>query len=42
MNRAQRKAAELRRKLGLRGKVDAEAVANRLGLTVQPWPMDGH
>ena len=42
MNRAQRKAVELRRKLGLRGKVDAEAVANRLGLTVQPWPMDGH
>ena len=42
MNRAQRKAVELRRKLELRGKVDAEAVANRLGLTVQPWPMDGH
>ena len=39
MNRAQRKAVELRRKLGLRGRVDAEEVANLLGLVVQPWPL---
>ena len=39
MNRAQRRAVELRRKLGLRGRVDTEAVANHLGLEVQPWPM---
>lgn len=39
MNRAQRKAAALRRKLGLRGMVDVEAVADILGLVVQPWPM---
>lgn len=29
--------AELRRRLGLRGRVDAEAVANGLGLDVRPW-----
>ena len=39
MKRAQRKALELRRKLGLHGRVDAEAVANILGLDVVPWPM---
>ena len=39
MSRARRKAAELRRKLGLRGRVDAEEVANLLGLVVQPWPL---
>ena len=39
MNRAQRKAAALRRKLGLHGRVDAEAVAGILGLEVVAWPM---
>ena len=39
MNKAQRKAVELRRKLGLRGRVDAEEVANILGLEVVPRPM---
>lgn len=39
MNKAQRKATELRRKLGLRGRVDAEEVANLLGLAVVPWPL---
>ena len=39
MNRAQRKAVELRRRLGLRGRVDAEMVANLLGLVVVPWPL---
>ena len=39
MKRAQRKAVELRRKLGLSGRVDAEGVANLLGLVVQPWPL---
>ncbi|MDE2716143.1 MAG: ImmA/IrrE family metallo-endopeptidase [Chloroflexota bacterium] len=39
MNRAQRKAVQLRRKLGLHGRVDAEEVANLLGLVVQPWPL---
>lgn len=34
MNRARRKAIELRAKLRLQGQVDAEAVANVLGLTV--------
>ena len=34
MTRATRKAVELRSKLGLYGQVDAEAVANVLGLTV--------
>ena len=41
MNKAQRKAVELRRKLGLRGRVDAEEVANILGLEVVPRPMRG-
>lgn len=35
-NRAAQKAMGLRRKLGLRGQVDAGAVANILGLTVFP------
>lgn len=35
-NRAAQKAMDLRRKLGLRGQVDVEAVANILGLTVLP------
>ena len=39
MNRAQRRALELRRALGLRGRVDAEAVANHLGLEVKVWPL---
>ena len=39
MRRAQRKAVELRKKLGLHGRVDVEAVANILGLEVVPWPM---
>ena len=38
MKRAQRKAEQLRRKLGLSGRVDAEAVADILGLEVVPWP----
>ncbi len=40
MKRAQRKADQLRRKLKLSGRVDAEAVANILGLDVVPWPLD--
>ena len=39
MNKAQRKAVELRRKLGLRGRVDAEEVAHFLGLEVMLLPM---
>ena len=35
MNRAQRRAVALRRKLGLTGRVDAEAVANLLGYDVR-------
>ncbi len=42
MNRAQRKALELRRKLGLSGRVDAEALANMMGLDVFLWPLDQH
>ena len=41
MNQARRGAAELRLSMGLHGKVDAEALANRLGLVIVPWPM-GH
>ena len=41
MNRAQRRAAVLRRDLGLHGSVDAEAVAGRLGLEVRSWPFEG-
>ena len=40
MKRAQRKAAALRRKLGLHGRVDAETVANMVGLEVVPWPLE--
>ena len=40
MKRAQRKAEQLRRKLGLHGRVDAEAVANMVGLEVVPWPLE--
>ena len=40
MNRARLKAEQLRRKLGLRGRVDAEEVANLLGLEVVPWPLE--
>ena len=39
MNKAQRRAVELRRKMGLRGRVDAEEVANILGLEVMLLPM---
>ena len=39
-NRASRKAMELRRKLGLHGQVDAEAVANMLGLTMVPLKLE--
>ena len=37
MTRAQRRGKEIRRELGLRGRVDAEEVANRLGLDVLMW-----
>ena len=40
MRAAQRKAEQLRRKLKLSGRVDAEEVANLLGLVVVPWPLD--
>ncbi len=39
MKGVQRKAVELRKKLGLHGRVDSEAVANILGMEVVPWPM---
>ena len=39
MNRAQSRAVKLRQQLGLRGQVDAEAVANMVGLVVKPWPL---
>ena len=39
MNRAQRKAVELRLELGLHGEVDVEAVANFLGMEVVAWPL---
>ena len=41
MTRARRKALDLRGKLGLHGQVDAEAVANVLGLTVVPLKLEG-
>ena len=39
MTRAERKGSTLRRKLGLTGRVDAEAVANLHGYPVMrlPW-----
>ena len=40
MNKAQRNAVDLRRKLGLRGRVDAGETANILGLEVVPWPLE--
>ena len=39
MKRARQKGTELRKKLGLHGRVDAEAVAGILGLEVVPWPL---
>ena len=39
MTRAQRRGADLRRKLGLTGRVDAEAVANMHGYPVVRWPL---
>ena len=39
MNRALRKAVELRRDLRLHGEVDVEAVANFLGMEVVVWPL---
>ena len=39
MSRARQRGSALRRELGLRGQVDAEAVANDLGLTVDRWPL---
>ena len=38
MSRAQQRGSALRRELGLRGQVDAEAAANDFGLTVDRWP----
>lgn len=38
MTRAERKGKELRKRLGLSGQVDAEAVANILGYEVVTWP----
>ena len=40
VNRARRKATELRKRLGLRGQVDAESVANILGLAVVPLKLE--
>ena len=40
MKRAQRKAVDLRKKLGLHGRVDAESVANMVGLEVVPWTLE--
>ena len=39
MNRARQRGADLRRKLGLTGRVDAEAVANMYGYPVVRWPL---
>ena len=39
MSRAYREGLALRRKLGLRGQVDMEAVASILGLEVVTWPL---
>lgn len=39
MTRAERKGADLRHKLGLTGRVDAEAVANMHGYQVVRWPL---
>lgn len=40
MNRAQRRALQLRRKFGLHGRVDAQAVADMLELEVERLPME--
>ena len=40
MSRARRRGEELRRRLGLQGQVDAEAVAEVLGLEVVTWPFE--
>ena len=40
MNRAQQRGAALRRKLGLTGRVDAEAVANLHGYPVKRLPLE--
>ena len=40
MNRAQQRGAALRRKLGLTGRVDAEAVANLHGYQVKRLPLE--
>ena len=39
MSRAQQRGSALRGELGLRGQVDAEVVANDLGLTVKRWSL---
>ncbi len=39
MSRAHDQGSRIRRQLGLSGRVDAVAVAARLGLTVKPWPL---
>ena len=39
MNRARQEGSRLRQQLGLRGQVDAEAVADGLSLTVKLWPL---
>ena len=39
MRRAQQRGSALRGELGLRGQVDAEVVANDLGLTVKRWSL---
>lgn len=39
MSRAQRKALELRQRLGLTGRVDMEEVARLMGLEVKLWPL---
>ena len=39
MSRARQRGSALRGELGLRGQVDAEAVANGLGLTVVRWSL---
>ena len=39
MSRAQQRGSALRRELGLGGRVDAEAVAEGLGLTIKRWSL---
>ena len=40
MNRAQQRGSALRQELGLTGCIDAEAIANGLGLEVRDWPLE--